>query len=44
MLLNLIFDWLIGLIPFIGDFFDVGFKANIRNARILRQALEKRRS
>ena len=44
MLLNLIFDWLIGLIPFIGDLFDVGFKANIRNAKILRKALEKRSS
>ena|SRR2546422_5436374 len=44
MLLNLIFDWLIGLVPIIGDFFDVAFKANIRNAKILRSALEKRAS
>jgi hypothetical protein len=44
MLLNLAFDWLIGLIPFLGDLFDVGFKANIRNAKILRNALEKRQS
>jgi hypothetical protein len=44
MLLNLIIDWLIGLIPFLGDLFDVAFKANIRNARILRSALEKRNS
>ncbi|HEV8605003.1 MAG TPA: DUF4112 domain-containing protein [Tepidisphaeraceae bacterium] len=43
MLLNLVFDWLIGLIPFLGDLFDVGFKANIRNADILRRALEVRR-
>ena len=42
MLLNLVIDWLIGLIPFLGDLFDVGFKANIRNAKILRNALEKR--
>jgi hypothetical protein len=42
MLLNLIFDWLIGLVPFIGDIFDVAFKANIRNAKILRTALEER--
>jgi len=42
MLLNLIIDWLIGIIPFIGDIADVGFKANIRNARLLRRALEKR--
>src|SRR4051794_41389101 len=42
MLLNLIIDWLIGLVPFLGDFFDVAFKANIRNAKLLRTALEKR--
>jgi len=44
MLLNLVFDWLIGLVPFLGDIFDVAFKANIRNAKILRNALEKRQS
>jgi hypothetical protein len=44
MLFNLAIDWLIGLIPFLGDIFDVGFKANIRNAKILRNALEKRQS
>ncbi len=42
MLLNLVFDWLIGLVPFLGDLADVGFKANIRNADILRRALEQR--
>src|SRR5213082_1883517 len=42
MLLNLIFDWLIGIVPIIGDILDVGFKANIRNAKLLRRALEKR--
>ena len=44
MLLNLAIDWLIGLIPFLGDMFDVAFKANIRNAKILRNAMEKRQS
>src|SRR3989442_742611 len=38
MLLNLILDWIIGLIPIIGDAADVGFKANIRNAKLLRRA------
>ena len=42
MLLNLIIDWLIGVVPIIGDILDVGFKANIRNAKLLRRALEKR--
>ena len=44
MLFNLLIDWIIGLIPFLGDLFDVGFKANIRNAKLLRKALEARRS
>jgi len=44
MLLNLILDWLIGLVPIIGDALDVGFKANIYNAKLLRKALEKRQS
>ena len=42
MLLNLIIDWLIGIVPIIGDALDVGFKANIYNAKLLRRALEKR--
>jgi len=42
MLFNLILDWLIGIIPFIGDMADVAFKANIRNAQLLRRALENR--
>ena len=42
MVMNLIIDWLIGVTPFVGDLFDVAFKANIRNAKILRNALEKR--
>ena len=44
MLLNLIIDWLIGVVPIVGDILDVAFKANIRNAKILRNALEKRAS
>jgi Domain of unknown function (DUF4112) len=44
MLFNLIIDWLIGVVPIIGDILDVGFKANIRNAKLLRRALEKRPS
>ncbi len=30
-------DWAIGTIPLIGDIFDVGWKANNRNAAILRK-------
>ena len=42
MLLNLVIDWIIGLIPLLGDIFDVGFKANLKNAEILKRALQQR--
>ena len=41
--INTAVDYVIGSIPLIGDIFDVGFKANLRNAAILREELEKRR-
>ena len=48
MLLNLGTDALVGAVPLLGDLFDVGFKANVRNVRLLEQALnapvETRRS
>ena len=34
---NLGIDWAVGLIPLLGDLFDVGWKANIRNAQLLRE-------
>ncbi|MCI5038924.1 MAG: DUF4112 domain-containing protein [Donghicola eburneus] len=40
MVWNMILDWFIGLFPLVGDLLDVGFKANIRNARLLREHLE----
>ena len=43
MILNLIFDWLIGLIPIIDLLLDVAFKANVRNVRLLERELEIRR-
>lgn len=36
MLWNVFVDWLIGLIPVLGDLFDVSFKANSRNMRIIK--------
>ena len=39
MMLNLGIDAMIGLIPFAGDILDIGFKANVRNAKLLTQAL-----
>lgn len=35
MLWNIFIDWLVGLVPVFGDFFDVRFKANSRNMRII---------
>ena len=37
MLMNLAADAVIGFIPFIGDLFDIGFKANQRNVDLLEQ-------
>ncbi|PZQ48056.1 MAG: DUF4112 domain-containing protein [Micavibrio aeruginosavorus] len=33
---NVFVDWLIGLVPFFGDIFDVGFKANRRNIALIK--------
>lgn len=40
MLLNLVIDGAVGAIPFLGDLFDAGWKANDRNLRLLHRALE----
>jgi hypothetical protein len=41
MLGNVAVDFLVGSIPFLGDLFDVAFKANRRNARLLEQHLNR---
>ena len=41
MLGNVVADFAIGAIPFLGDLFDFAFKANRRNARLLEQHLHK---
>ena len=40
MLLNILIDIIIGTIPLLGEIFDVGWKANIRNAELLNQLEE----
>jgi hypothetical protein len=40
MLMNLAGDMVIGIIPLIGDIFDFGFKANIRNVKLLGERVE----
>jgi hypothetical protein len=42
MLLNLLIDTLIGLVPVIGDYLDVLYKANAKNARLLERAVVNR--
>lgn len=37
MLVNLLVDSLLGAVPFLGDLFDIGFKANRRNLGILQE-------
>jgi hypothetical protein len=39
MLGNLAIDYIGGLVPVIGDIFDIAFKANLRNLRVLEQYL-----
>ncbi len=43
MVANSAADYVIGLVPVIGDLFDVGFKANLRNVAILREQLGARK-
>jgi Domain of unknown function (DUF4112) len=36
---NIIFDSLVGIVPVLGDLFDVGWKANVRNIALLEKHL-----
>ena len=38
---NLLIEWLIGIIPWVGDIADSWFKANLRNLRLLEKAALK---
>ena len=40
MLGNLGFDAVVGAVPVIGDLFDMGYKANLRNVRLLQRHLD----
>ena len=41
MLSNLLIDVILGSIPLVGDLFDFGFKANLKNAKMLQRHLDK---
>ncbi|MFW2587565.1 DUF4112 domain-containing protein [Sagittula sp. SSi028] len=38
--MNIGVDWVIGTVPLIGDIFDIGWKANLRNAALLRRHVD----
>ncbi len=39
MSVNTGLDWMLGTIPIVGDLFDIGFKGNLRNLRLLQSDL-----
>lgn len=41
MIFNILFDFAIGLVPFIGDIADAAFRANTKNAAILEEYLRE---
>lgn len=41
MVLNIALDAIVGAIPVLGDVFDVAFKANLRNARLMDAYLDR---
>ena len=43
MLWNIFIDWLIGIVPLIGDIFDVGWKANTKNVDIITRYYQKKK-
>ncbi len=40
MVFNVLLEMIVGVIPFIGDLFDVGWKANARNLRLIESHLQ----
>lgn len=44
MLVNQAIDSVVGVVPFLGDIFDFGFKANARNMKLLQEHLEHPKS
>ena len=40
MLMNLAADAVLGFIPLVGDLFDFGFKAHLRNVKLLDERIE----
>lgn len=43
MVINILIDAVFGMVPIIGDLFDIAFKANIRNVNLMREHYEEGR-
>jgi hypothetical protein len=43
MVLNILIDSVVGAIPLIGDLFDIAFKANMRNVRLMQEHYQEGR-
>lgn len=43
MAVNILIDWLPGLIPVVGDLIDVAYKSNLKNLKLLERAAERKR-
>ena len=43
MVVNVLIDAVFGMIPLIGDLFDIGFKANMRNMRLMHEYYQEGR-
>ena len=39
---NSIIDWLLGMVPFVGAFFDIAYRSNKKNLRLLNRTIENR--
>lgn len=37
MVMNILIDAIVGMVPLLGDIFDIAFKANIRNMRLMQE-------
>jgi len=44
MAINTLLDTAVGAVPLLGDIFDIAFKSNMRNARLILKDLEERHS
>jgi hypothetical protein len=43
IIVNILIDFVIGLVPIIGDIADIGFRSNIRNMKLLVEHIQKER-